>query len=162
MGLCVLTLALAAGVLAIPANKKTATTLLDQKPPYTAESQLSRPRIFGEGIISTVDDEQGGTFSPDGTEFYFTKVAAYTTFPRYSIICVSRFRDGKWSTPEVVSFSGALSGPAAAAFAGRNQDVFRLLSSAGRSQDTGVAHLERGAHAHGLGRAESARSLRHE
>jgi Tol biopolymer transport system component len=64
------------------------------------------PRLFLEGTVSTMDDETGGTFSPDGREFYFVKVAPYTTFPRLGLICVTRFRDGRWSEPEVVPFSG--------------------------------------------------------
>lgn len=106
IGLCLLTVAMGAAALAFPFEEKAETPVQAQKAPYAAQGRVSPPRIFGEGIISTVDDEQGGTFSPDGTEFYFTKVAAYTTFPRHSIICVARFRDGKWSTPEVVPFSG--------------------------------------------------------
>jgi Tol biopolymer transport system component len=74
--------------------------------PYSASEAVREPRVFAEGIISTVDDETGITFTPDGREAYFTKQIPYTTFPRYGIICVSQFRDGKWSTPEVASFSG--------------------------------------------------------
>jgi hypothetical protein len=37
---------------------------------------------------------------------YFAKLVPYTTFPRYGLICVSRYRDGKWNTPEIVPFSG--------------------------------------------------------
>ncbi len=105
MTLAAVTLA-AGALLAVPAKQKPATRAPGLPAPYTVEGKVSEPRIFGEGIISTVDNEQGGTFSPDGSEFYFTKVGAYTTFPRYSIICVSRFSAGKWSTPEVVPFSG--------------------------------------------------------
>jgi hypothetical protein len=66
----------------------------------------SAPRIFAEGVISTPDDESGGVFSPDGKEFYFTKLNATTTFPRIALLCVSHWRDGAWSTPEVLPFSG--------------------------------------------------------
>src|SRR5882724_3996428 len=64
------------------------------------------PHLFGEGVISTEDDEVGGMFSPDGNEFYFTKLNPTTTFPRVGILCVSHWRDGKWSVPEVLPFSG--------------------------------------------------------
>ena len=53
--------------------------------------------MFAEGIISTVDDEIGGAFSPDGTEFYFSRLVPYTTLPRLGLMCVSRYRDGHWS-----------------------------------------------------------------
>src|SRR5581483_7878666 len=72
-------------------------------PPYSVNGPLTEPRIFGEGVISTNDYERGGTFTPDGREFYFTKRAV----PGYFwTICFSRFENGKWSTPEVASFSG--------------------------------------------------------
>jgi hypothetical protein len=75
------------------------------KAPYDV-GRVTNPQLFAEGIVSTEDDEVGGTFSPDGSEFYFVKLNPYTTFPRLGLICVSRFRDGKWSVPEVVPFSG--------------------------------------------------------
>jgi Tol biopolymer transport system component len=77
-----------------------------QAAPYSTSEVVGEPRVFAEGIVSTVDDESGVTFTPDGTEIYFAKQIPYTTFPRYSIICVSHFVEGRWSTPEVVSFSG--------------------------------------------------------
>ncbi len=73
--------------------------------PYDA-GPVASPRLFAEGVVSTEDDESGGTFSPDGSEFYFVKLDQYTTFPRIGLICVSRFRDGRWTQPEVVPFSG--------------------------------------------------------
>src|SRR5882757_203954 len=72
--------------------------------PYQAKGL--QPQIFAEGIISTVDDEIGGAFSPDGTEFYFSRLVAYTTLPRLGLMCVSHYRDGHWSQPEALPFSG--------------------------------------------------------
>ena len=69
------------------------------------KTQLA-PEIFAPGIISTDLDESCGFFSPDGQSFYFVRRGAYTTSPPTSIICFSDFRDGKWSHPEVASFSG--------------------------------------------------------
>jgi hypothetical protein len=69
------------------------------------KAELS-PQIFAAGIISTDLDESCGSFSPDGQSFYFVRRGAYTTSPPISIICFSEFRDGKWSHPEVASFSG--------------------------------------------------------
>jgi hypothetical protein len=51
-------------------------------PPYQVDRKVPRPEIFAEGTISTVDDEMGSAFSPDGTEFYFSKFVPYTTAPR--------------------------------------------------------------------------------
>ena len=75
-------------------------------PPYQVNRAVAEPLIFAEGIISTVDDEMGGAFSPDGTEFYFSKIGPYTTAPRLGVMCVSRFRDGRWGEPEALPFSG--------------------------------------------------------
>ncbi len=75
-------------------------------PPYHVNSKTTGPQIFAEGIISTPNDEIGGAFSADGSEFFFSQFVAYTTLPRLGIMCVSRFRDGRWSRPEVLPFSG--------------------------------------------------------
>jgi len=64
------------------------------------------PHLFAEGMISTPDAEAGGVFSPDGREFYFAKFNPTTTFPRIGLLCVSRWQNGKWTTPEVLPFSG--------------------------------------------------------
>ncbi|HEY7089596.1 MAG TPA: hypothetical protein VH518_15975 [Tepidisphaeraceae bacterium] len=74
--------------------------------PYSVAGTVMEPRVFAEGVVSTEDDEIGGAFSPDGTEFYFSRLVQYTTLPRLGIMCVSRFRDGKWTTPEALPFSG--------------------------------------------------------
>ena len=64
------------------------------------------PHLFAEGVISTPGDEAGGAFSLDGTEFYFTKLNPATAGSRIGLLCVSRWREGKWNTPEVLPFSG--------------------------------------------------------
>src|SRR5262249_32586090 len=76
-----------------------------QRAPYAA-GHVTSPRLFAEGVISTEDDEINGSFSPDGSEYFFAKVNLSTTFPRLGILCVSRFRHGRWSEPEVLPFSG--------------------------------------------------------
>ena len=35
-----------------------------RRPPYQVEGKVDTPRIFGEGVISTPEDEVGGAFSP--------------------------------------------------------------------------------------------------
>jgi len=74
-------------------------------PPYFV-GHVTSPQLFAEGVISTADDEVNGSFSPDGTEYFFAKVNLTTTFPRLGILCVSHFRNGHWSEPEVLPFSG--------------------------------------------------------
>ncbi len=78
----------------------------DEHPAYQVKGKLLEPRLFAEGVISTVDDEIGGSFSPDGNDFYFTRLIPYTTFPRLGIMCVSHYADGHWGTPEALPFSG--------------------------------------------------------
>jgi hypothetical protein len=77
-----------------------------ERAPYDVGKIALQPRIFAEGVISTELDEAGGVFSPDGKDFYFTVLAPYTTAPRFSMICVSHFVDGRWQKPQTVSFSG--------------------------------------------------------
>lgn len=69
-------------------------------------TNVDRPQILAEGVISTPGDETGGVFSPDGKEFYFAKLNPTTTFPRLGLLCVSHWQQGKWTTPEVLPFSG--------------------------------------------------------
>ncbi|MBS1597395.1 MAG: PD40 domain-containing protein [Bacteroidetes bacterium] len=63
-------------------------------------------RIFAEGIVSTEDDEFGETFTPDGKTCYFTKKSPSTLQSNVYVICYSRFKNGKWSEPEIAPFSG--------------------------------------------------------
>ena len=72
-------------------------------PPYYVPGPVGEPRMFGEGIISTRDDEFGGVFTPDGKTCFFSM-----SVPRHYlyVIMTSHFDNGKWSTPEVAPFSG--------------------------------------------------------
>jgi D-alanyl-D-alanine carboxypeptidase len=85
---------------------EVARTILAQIPDYPDVERSDQPRLFAEGVISTEDDEVGGVFNPDQTEFYFAKLAPYTAFPRLGVLCVSRRSEGRWSAPEVLPFSG--------------------------------------------------------
>ena len=67
---------------------------------------MIEPVIFGEGVISTGDSESHPAFTPDGKTVYFLKDSPAFNF---WTICVSHFRDGKWSAPEVAPFSGQYS-----------------------------------------------------
>jgi hypothetical protein len=66
----------------------------------------AQPELFAEGVISTPDDEIGITFTPDGKTVYFGKQSRTTTTTPISVICVSHFGQGRWSTPEIAPFSG--------------------------------------------------------
>lgn len=61
------------------------------------------PQIFAPGIISTRDYERDGTFTPDGKTFFYTKRTIWSYF---SAICVSYYKNGDWTEPEVAPFSG--------------------------------------------------------
>jgi Tol biopolymer transport system component len=71
--------------------------------PYASSQPIVEARLFGEGIISTADDELNAVFAPDGKSIYFCKNIQSA---RLGIIVVSHFANGKWGTPEVASFSG--------------------------------------------------------
>ena len=70
---------------------------------YSHVDTINEPVLFAEGIIDTRDDEFGGTFTPNGKTYYFSK-----SVPRSYLytICFSQFKNGKWQTPEVAPFSG--------------------------------------------------------
>jgi WD40 repeat protein len=80
----------------------------DERPaqPYASRTTLERPRLFGEGVISTEDDEIGGTFSPDGRDLYFAKRTPSTIVSDLVVIMVSHFANGRWGRPQVAPFSG--------------------------------------------------------
>jgi WD40-like Beta Propeller Repeat len=78
-------------------------SLVAQIAPYDSAKPLARATLFAPGIISTGDYESHPTFTPDGREIYFLKMAP--NFSRWTIF-VSRYKDGRWSQPEVAPFSG--------------------------------------------------------
>jgi len=72
-------------------------------PPYAHNGVLTVPALFAEGIITTTDDEFGGTFTPDGRTCYFSKSVLRFYL---DIICFSEYKNGQWQTPQVAPFSG--------------------------------------------------------
>lgn len=73
------------------------------KHPYAFDKPVPQPVIFGEGIVSTAEDDLNAAFSPDGKTVYFTR-----NFPRnrLGVILFSEFKKGKWTEPQIASFSG--------------------------------------------------------
>jgi Tol biopolymer transport system component len=61
-----------------------------------------KPEVFAPGIISSTDHRElgGGTFSPDGKEYYFTR-----DIDNDWVIMVSRLESEGWTFPEPVKFS---------------------------------------------------------
>lgn len=66
-----------------------------------------KPEIFAPGIISTESIEFGGTFSPDGEEFFFTRRDEENKFNNK--IFYSKRINGTWSEPKPTSISNNLS-----------------------------------------------------
>ena len=54
-------------------------------------------------MISTADDEFGGSFTPDGDTIYYSKSAPHSYL---YVICTSHFERGRWSSPRIMPFSG--------------------------------------------------------
>jgi dipeptidyl aminopeptidase/acylaminoacyl peptidase len=65
------------------------------------EAQLPSAKLFAPGIISGSASDGSPTFTPDGDTLFFTRSAS-----RWSIILESHRLQGKWSDPEIASFSG--------------------------------------------------------
>jgi Tol biopolymer transport system component len=63
------------------------------------------PALFGEGIVSTGDNEFSTAMSPDGRTVYWT-VSAPNVFVFPFVILASTQMSGKWSAPHVAPFSG--------------------------------------------------------
>jgi len=61
------------------------------------------PELVGPGVISTPLDELNAAITPDGNEMYYSLNGPNNGV---GLIVVSRRRGGRWSEPEMASFSG--------------------------------------------------------
>lgn len=61
------------------------------------------PAILADGIISTSDDEFGGSLTPNGDTIFFSRSAPHSY--RYTML-QSHLENGVWTTPTVLPFSG--------------------------------------------------------
>ena len=73
------------------------------KAPYARPEVINDPVIFEKDIITTRDDEFGGTFTPDGKTCFFSKSVLRFYI---DVICYSEFKNGAWQTPRIAPFSG--------------------------------------------------------
>lgn len=65
----------------------------------------SNPQLLAPELLASPTTEYNGTFSPDGTEFYYT-----TNMPNNAYITFVKMKEnGDWSVPKVASFSGVYS-----------------------------------------------------
>lgn len=73
------------------------------KHPYDADKPMPQPVMFGEGWLSTAEDDLNAAFSPDGKTVFFTR-----NFPRnrLGVILFAEYKNKKWSQPQIASFSG--------------------------------------------------------
>jgi len=62
------------------------------------------PRLFAPGVISGPADDLSPAFSPDGNSLFFTRSNG-----NGSVILMSKFQGGRWTTPEIAPFSGTWS-----------------------------------------------------
>ena len=67
------------------------------------EAPGTQPQIFAQDFISTHYFEFGGTFSPDGRAFYFSRRTDLNGFDNK--IYSTYLKDGVWTKPTPVSFS---------------------------------------------------------
>lgn len=78
--------------------------LIESQGDYLGQSKPgSTPEIFAPGIVSTQYGDFAGTFSPDFTEFYFTRRGGSLQF---NTILVSKKIGNQWTAPKVAPFSG--------------------------------------------------------
>lgn len=85
-------------------NKADSFPVLTDKYLGQIEPKLS-PKIFAPNIVSTGMSEINACFSPDYKEFLYSIVLPDSRF----VIMSMEYSDGKWSEPEVASFSGKYS-----------------------------------------------------
>lgn len=69
---------------------------------FLPETAPETAQVMASGLISTGLDESGGTFTADFKTFYFTIHNRLD----FSAIVFIAYKDGFWSYPEVVAFSG--------------------------------------------------------
>jgi WD40 repeat protein len=66
-------------------------------------SAVRAPSILAEGLISTSDDEFGGSLTPNGDTIFFSRSAPHSY--RYTMLQSHREK-GVWTRPSVLPFSG--------------------------------------------------------
>ena len=71
--------------------------------PPAGDPPTAEPKIFAEGIVSTPDDEFGGSFSPDGKTMLYDKSVPRSQF---YVILETQWTEGRWTPPRIAPFSG--------------------------------------------------------
>ena len=129
-------------VWAVPCNGSGEGRADPTTPPVVSASpRLDRPQVFAPGIISTEDDEAGGVFNPDQTEFYFAKFNPYTTYPRIGLLCVSRWRNHQWSDARGLAILRTMARLSSPPLNGWEDPVLRVQPACRRLALAGLTHL---------------------
>lgn len=78
------------------------TSSTTYRDPFFGATPTNIPRLLAPELLASPAEEYNGTFSPDGTEFYYT-----TDIPENAFIAFTQLQeDNTWSTPRVAAFSG--------------------------------------------------------
>ncbi len=73
--------------------------------PFMSMVPTEEPIMLAPEYLASSFDEYNGTFSPDGTEFFFT-----TNTPKKGIICFTKMDPNQvWTKPQIAPFSGEFS-----------------------------------------------------
>jgi len=81
----------------------TPTTTAQLSGPYLGQEPPGMtPEVFAPGIVSDPSQfEYSGTFSPDGSEYYFNRMSANSQ----NALLFTRIVDGAWTTPEQLALT---------------------------------------------------------
>ncbi len=81
------------------------TEKLGPKGPFFGVEPTDEPQLLAPELLASLTTEYNGTFSPDGTKFYYT-----TDIPSNAYITFTQMQaDSTWSAPQIASFSGTYS-----------------------------------------------------
>nr|WP_298793109.1 hypothetical protein [uncultured Allomuricauda sp.] len=75
------------------------------KGPFFSAVPQEQPQLLAPELLMSPVTEYNGTFSPDGTEFYYTTDVAQNAY----ITFTKMLSDSTWSEPRIASFSGTFS-----------------------------------------------------
>lgn len=88
------------------APASAAPSLLAAPSAPSGSPDTTTPSVFGEGVISTDDEEWRISFTPDGETAYFARSDGFFPQTRDATIMQTTLVDGEWSEPVVAPFSG--------------------------------------------------------
>jgi len=127
---------LSAGCSVTPCDEKAGASFPALEGPYLGQTLPGfEPLLFAEGVVSTGMNELNSVFSPDGTEFYFSIAAG----SMHWVVMATYLRDGVWTKPEAVDFTGPYSAVDMAFSPDGNRLYFcsnRPLSGSGEASET--------------------------